>query len=58
MKKKAYIRPRVEKIALDSTISLQMQTGDQPNNLTPRGGGNDTPSSDPFASPFGDKPFN
>ena len=57
MKKKSYIRPRIEKITLDYSISLQMQS-EQPTNPELRGGGNDTPSSDPFASPFDDKPFN
>jgi hypothetical protein len=53
--KKIYLKPKIEKIVLDYTISLQMLStppGDPP----PRGGtkkGNDTP----FASPFGDKPF-
>jgi hypothetical protein len=52
--KKKYIRPVIEKINLDYSISLVMMTSIPPN-PKPRGGGkgNDTP----FQSPFGDKPF-
>ena len=54
MEKKGYIKPIITKISLDYTISLQMQS--QPGNPGPRGGGKGG-SSDPFQSPFGDKPF-
>jgi hypothetical protein len=56
MKKKRYIKPVVARVLLDYTITLQM--GSPPVNPNPRGGGtkgND--SSQPFQSPFGDKPF-
>ena len=54
MARKRYIKPEVGKIDLDYSITLQMQT--QPTDPPPRGdsGGN---KSEPFASPFGDKPF-
>jgi hypothetical protein len=62
VKKKQYIIPEIEKITLDNTISLQMQSGDQPKNKETRpahgDGGGKGGSSDPFVSPFGDKPFN
>ena len=53
--KKTYCRPEVVRIILDSSISLVMMTT-PPKDPPPRGGAskNDTP----FASPFGDKPFN
>jgi len=53
--KKFYLKPIIERIVLDYTISLQMLSG-PPSDPPPRGGtkkGNDSP----FASPFGDKPF-
>jgi len=53
--KKQYIKPEILKIVLDNTISLQMQSA--PPNPDPRGGGNKGGSSEPFQSPFGDKPF-
>ncbi len=54
MNKKTYIKPEVNKTELDYSISLVMLT--QPTDPPPRGdsGGN---KSEPFASPFGDKPF-
>jgi hypothetical protein len=51
--KKRYIRPLLTRVFLDNSISLQMQS--QPINPPPRGGG--SKGSDPFQSPFGDKPF-
>ena len=56
MKKKNYIKPEIEKILLDNTISLQMQSPVK--DPTPLGVGNNSPGNDPFASPFRDKPFN
>jgi hypothetical protein len=53
--KKRYIRPVVERVLLDNTISLVMMT-DTPPNPPPRGGTNKGNNS-PFQSPFGDKPF-
>jgi hypothetical protein len=53
MIKKKYTRPEITKVLLDKTISLQMQS--QPHNPPPRSGGKG--NSDPFQSPFGDKPF-
>jgi hypothetical protein len=53
--KKQYIKPEINCISLDSSISLVMMTA-PPIDPPPRGGskkGNDTP----FQSPFGDKPF-
>ena len=54
MNKKLYIKPEIEKIVLDNTISIQMQSG--PIDPPPHGDskkGSDTP----FQSPFGNKPF-
>lgn len=55
MEKKIYIKPEIEKIVLDNTISLQMQSS--PTNPPPRGGGKGGSSNDPFKSPYGNKPF-
>lgn len=52
--KKQYIKPEIVCIILDNTISLVMMTTTPPN-PPPRGGG--SKGSDPFQSPFGDKPF-
>ena len=52
--KKQYIRPEIIYINLDNSISLVMMTTTPPN-PPPRGSG--SKGSDPFASPFGDKPF-
>ncbi|HUX57564.1 MAG TPA: hypothetical protein VMV77_11360 [Bacteroidales bacterium] len=52
--KKSYIKPEVTRVILDNSISLVMMT-DMPPNPVPRGDG--SKSADPFASPFGDKPF-
>jgi hypothetical protein len=52
--KKPYICPVINKISLDYSISLVMMT-DAPSPPTPRGGGGK--GSDPFQSPFGNKPF-
>jgi hypothetical protein len=57
VKKKLYTRPEIGKIVLDNTISLQMQSDTPPTIPDPRGSGNQSPKSDPFASPYGDKPF-
>ncbi len=54
MNRKIYIRPEVLKIVLDYSITLQMQT--QPADPPPRTDSNGN-KSEPFASPFGDKPF-
>jgi hypothetical protein len=55
-KKKIYIAPIIEKLSLDNIISLQMAS--QPVNPPPRGSGSKgNNDSQPFASPFGDKPF-
>ena len=55
MKKRQYIKPEIEKIVLDSNISLMMDSTDPP--ALPAANDNNK-GSDPFASPFGDKPFN
>lgn len=57
MKKKIYIKPEVEKIVLDNTISLQMESDAPPELPGLRTDGSKSPGSDPVASPFGDKPF-
>jgi hypothetical protein len=57
MKKKQYTKPEIKKSDLDYTISLQMQS--QPDNPIRSDGSKSSPAqSDPFASPFSDKPFN
>ena len=53
--KKKYIKPEIKRIELDNSISLVMMT--IPDNPDPRGGTKNDPKSDPFESPFGDKPF-
>lgn len=59
MPKKEYIKPEINLVKLDNSISLVMMTYTVPVDPPPRGGGSkgsDQPN--PFASPFGDKPFN
>jgi hypothetical protein len=60
MRKKQYIKPEIELIVLDNRISLQMASDSTPPQTEPgfRSDRNKSPTSDPFASPFGDKPFN
>ena len=53
--RKKYIKPSIKKIELDNSISLVMMT--IPDHPGPRGGTKDDPTSDPFESPFGEKPF-
>jgi hypothetical protein len=53
--KKQYIKPEIQRIPLDNSISLVMMT-DTPPNPDPRGGGKKGTDT-PFQSPFGDKPF-
>ena len=53
--KKKYITPKVERVMLDYSISLQMAS--QPVDPPPRTDSNKGNQADPFASPFGDKPF-
>ncbi len=55
-KKKTYTRPTIKRIELDNSISLVMMTT-IPDNPDPRGGTKGNPGSDPFDSPFDDKPF-
>jgi hypothetical protein len=56
MKKKRYIKPIVDRVNIDYTITLQM--GSPPTNPTPRSGSSGSNTNDtPFQSPFGDKPF-
>jgi len=54
MIRKTYTKPDIIKVSLDNTISLQMQSA--PGNPPPRSGGSKG-TSEPFQSPFGDKPF-
>jgi hypothetical protein len=51
--KKKYTKPEILRVVLDNSISLAMMTSTPPN-PPPRGG---SKGSDPFASPFDDKPF-
>jgi len=53
--KKSYIKPEITRLVIDNTISLQMATPPHP--PPPRGGGKKGGQSEPFQSPFGDKPF-
>jgi hypothetical protein len=57
--KKSYIKPLVKLINLDNSITLLMTSNPGPRGPT-GGGSKGSPGngSDPFASPFGDKPFN
>lgn len=55
MDKKIYTKPEVQRIDLDNTITLQMQSvppADPPIRTDGSKGKNE-----PFTSPFGDKPF-
>jgi hypothetical protein len=54
LSKKSYNKPEVSRVILDNSISLVMMTTTPPN-PPPRSGG--SKGSDPFQSPFGDKPF-
>jgi len=54
--KKTYNKPAIKRIELDNSISLVMMTTTPPN-PDPRSGTKGDPKSDPFESPFGDKPF-
>lgn len=58
MTRKSYTRPHIEKILLDFSISLQMQSTLPPTNPDPRSApiGTDK-KSDPFSSPFDSKTF-
>jgi len=53
--KRKYIKPEVSRIILDSSISLVMMSG--PIDPPPPPIGGSKKSSEPFQSPFGDKPF-
>jgi hypothetical protein len=55
-KRKHYIRPNIDKIDLDSSISLVMMSGGPEPPPRPTGGGKGM-TPDPFASPFSNKPF-
>jgi hypothetical protein len=58
MNKKHYIKPDIVKISIDyTTTMLMMSEAPTFNDPDKRPVGNNK-SSDPFASPFGDKPFN
>jgi hypothetical protein len=60
MNKKHYLKPEIAKISLDYTVTILLMSdpppGDHVKRPPPEGKGKST--SDPFASPFGDKPFN
>ena len=53
--KKQYSKPVVFRVILDKSVTLMMQS--VPPNPDPRGGGGKKGASEPFPSPFGDKPF-
>lgn len=53
MNKKQYIKPEINLINLDNSISLVMMT--IPPKPPPRAGGNK--GVEPLSSPFGNKPF-
>ena len=53
--KKTYLKPEITRINLDNSISLAMMSG--PIDPPPPPMGSDKKGSEPFASPFGDKPF-
>lgn len=54
--KRLYIKPEVTRIALDNSIAL-MQVSDPDPQSSGKKGSNQKGTSDPFQSPFGDKPF-
>jgi hypothetical protein len=56
--KKIYIKPSVTLIYLDKSVSLMMQSNTDPWETTGGNKGSKKGTDDPFASPFGDKPFN
>ena len=53
--KKKYVRPEVNMIQLDNSISLVMMSA--PIDPPPPPFGSSKKNSEPFQSPFGDKPF-
>ena len=53
--RKIYNKPEITVVVLDNSISLIMMTTTPPN-PPPRGDGSKG-GNEPFASPFGDKPF-
>jgi len=55
-KKKKYIRPEINIVKLDKSISLIMMTVTPPN-PPPRPRGSGEKGTNPFSSPFSDKPF-
>ena len=54
--KKPYIKPAVVRVKLDSAISLILRSPPLNPPMKPRGDGSKG-TDNPFASPFGDKPF-
>ena len=56
MKKRRYIRPEVNEVVIDNTISIQMYSPPPPPDPDDRAGGKKGTDT-PFQSPFGDKPF-
>jgi hypothetical protein len=57
VKKKYYLKPEVIEVVLDNSITLLMASNDPPVEPPQQGSGSRGPGSDPFASPYGDKPF-
>jgi hypothetical protein len=56
VKKRRYIRPAVNEVVIDNTISIQMYSPPDPPDPDDRTGGKKGTDT-PFQSPFGDKPF-
>jgi hypothetical protein len=57
VKKRQYIKPEVNKIDIDYSISIQMTTPIHPPDDDRTGGVPKNKPDSPFQSPFGDKPF-
>lgn len=53
--RKKYLKPKIERVPLDYSIALQMQSA-PPSDPPIRSGGNKG-ADEPFKTPFGDKPF-
>jgi hypothetical protein len=53
--RKKYIKPQINLIILDNSITLMMVSNPPPLETGKKGGSKS--NDDPFKSPFGDKPF-
>ncbi|MBK7478913.1 MAG: hypothetical protein IPI69_03690 [Bacteroidales bacterium] len=54
--KKTYMKPEINVVNIDNSISLVMMTHVPPNPMMPRGSSNKGTDT-PFTSPFDEKPF-